>query len=383
MQVSLEFKEFWIPKQGLQDPVLQYLLSMILKEGCPDDSCEDGQRLLELSRELNVQPIVYEVLKTEATAEQSEQTWFQQLRIDSLKIAGACSLRQKTIQKLTQVLHQAGIKPILLKGPALAWTVYPQTHWRTSYDVDFLIHPSDWDAASDLMVEMGYQSHPCLNWGYLSYEKSFFPSDDYPEAPLIELHLRLNNRPDLCVFSYDELLKSADRISIHGEEILIPDKVEHFIYLCIHRIGHYPNDRRFAWVMDLALLSRQFTEDEWKKLIELSIQKRVSRIVKVCLDDVILVLQITIPDFVMHGISGEGSVNREPSSKYLHQRYSKIHDLFNRWLEIPTARRKLAYLLRWIFPPRSYMNKFYQSRYILLQHFERLYKGVRKYFGPT
>lgn len=360
--------------------MLRYVLSFLVKSDCPSLLGDHGDRILDQCKALNIQPIVYESLKADSGKDVNLSTWFQTLRVESLKIAGACSYRQQTIHRLAKALHRAGTKPILLKGPALAHTVYPHAHWRTSVDIDLLIDDSEWETANEVLLSLGYRSNPSLNWGYLSFEKSFIPSESYPEAPLVELHLRLNNRPALCVFSYQELLENAEQIAFLDEKVRIPNKMEHFVYLCVHRIGHFPEDRRFAWLMDLYFLSRTFSDQEWEQLVELADVKQVLSILRVCLEDLNHVLKLEIPDTVRRTLDKRSVDEGEESSRYLYQRYSKAHDLVNRWLEIPTTKTKLGYLRRWIFPPKSYMNASFKSKHGLLQHMERVLKGIRKYF---
>jgi hypothetical protein len=383
MHPKRNLKELWEPEQGLEDPVLQHALFYLHGDiEVPLSNC-DGDRFLDLCKKLNIQPIVYEKLKAGSKGSFVNEPWFTHLRLESLKIAGACAYRQQTLARVVGSMQQAGMKPILLKGPALGNTVYPRVHWRTSHDIDLLIDPEDWDSANECLTQLGYQSAPCLNWGYLSFEKCYSASENYPESPLIELHLRLNNRPLLCVFSYQELLEKAVKISIENEAVWIPDKVDHFIYLCVHRAGHFPQDRRFAWLLDLFYLGQSFSANDWQKVVELAIDKEVATILKVCLEDVNRVLKFGAPEKVMFDLQKQVASGRETSAGYLEQRYSKAHDLVNRWLEIPTAKAKFSYLWRWIFPPNSYMAASFQSKHTLLRHGERIVKGVRKYFGAA
>lgn len=376
-----DIKEPWEPERGLDDPVLMYVLSFLYDDTCISLPIFQGRKLLALCKELNIQPIVYEKLKSSSDDSLKDKPWFRALRVESLKIAGASSYRQQTIERVVGTLHQAGIKPILLKGPALGNTVYPRMHWRTSSDIDLLIDPKEWEVANESLIKLGYQSSPCLNWGYLSFEKSYTPTNYYPESPLIELHLRLNNRPLLCVFSYQELVENAVQTTIGNQVVWIPERIDHFIYLCVHRVGHFPQDRRFAWLLDLFYLSRSFSESDWQKVVDLALKKEVATILKICLDDLYLVFKISAPDAALAVLEKRVASGNEASVRYVRQRYSKAQDLLNRWLEIPSFRAKFAYLWRWVIPPKSYMSASFKSEHVLLQHVERFMKGIRKYFG--
>ena len=52
-------------------------------------------------------------------------------------------------------LHDAGIRPVLLKGPAIAERLYPDAP-RTYVDTDLLITPRDRDRAERVLAGLGY-----------------------------------------------------------------------------------------------------------------------------------------------------------------------------------------------------------------------------------
>ena len=68
--------------------------------------------------------------------------------------AAARAMRSgRQIQVVVDALEAAGIPSVLLKGPALARTVYPDPALRQSVDIDLLVRPGDVLAAEGAFQE--------------------------------------------------------------------------------------------------------------------------------------------------------------------------------------------------------------------------------------
>ena len=64
------------------------------------------------------------------------------------------------VTRICRVLHDANLEYLLLKGPALALSVYPKPSQRSSSDVDILVAGEDIEPACDALKSIGYR----LDW---------------------------------------------------------------------------------------------------------------------------------------------------------------------------------------------------------------------------
>jgi len=327
-------KEYWAPRTNAERVLMDRLVAFCWDDDCRELEILDGEVLLELCRRMNVQPIVYDLIQQYALSRIPHGPWFQTLRSEALKIAGSCAYQQHSIRTVTQAFRENGLQPILLKGPALATTVYPHQHWRTFQDIDLLIAPREWDQSVSLVESLGYASVPCLNWNYLSFEKSFHPIESLPESLSIELHSRLSNRTSLCVFDYAALAADAIRDSGDDLQAWIPHPIKHFIFVCLHRMGHHAVDRRFIWLLDMHYMVRSFGEGEWDALIQCAHQGRISQLLHRSLTDLQSVIPSPIPDRIFQALSNQPQEVTEPSAVYLRDDRSKWQDLWARWWEM-------------------------------------------------
>jgi hypothetical protein len=61
------------------------------------------------------------------------------------------------LEVVLAALTEAGLLTILLKGAALAYTLYPDPALRPMSDLDLLIHPQDLKQAVQVIQSMGYR----------------------------------------------------------------------------------------------------------------------------------------------------------------------------------------------------------------------------------
>ncbi len=64
------------------------------------------------------------------------------------------------LNRVLQHLHDVGLQVVVLKGAALAYTLYPDPACRTMRDIDLLVRKQDVNATVKALVELGYRTTP-------------------------------------------------------------------------------------------------------------------------------------------------------------------------------------------------------------------------------
>ena len=146
---------------------------------------------------------------------------------------------QRALDESVATLVQAGVQPMLLKGAALAVTVYPAFAERQMQDLDLLVRPDDADRAWKALLAAGWVVAG-------SGTRVPFFEQHHHRPPLLapwngharlELHTRLFHGGGPFAFSADDLRREAATISIGGHAALVPSLEYSLLYLCLH----------FAW----------------------------------------------------------------------------------------------------------------------------------------
>lgn len=191
---------------------------------------------------------------------------------------------ESELQKVLHALNEAGITVILMKGPVLAYTLYPRPQLRTYHDFDMLIHPHDLSRAHDLLVGMGYTFYEefranVINEKRTGYNYILKQADSWLEV-LVELHTAPHADEDDTVFDVQAWWANAQPVTVLGEQTLALRAEDHLLYLCWHYRFH--SFTRLLWLYDLAMLVRGSTLN-WQALLRQAKQLRLATTLYYCL----------------------------------------------------------------------------------------------------
>jgi len=192
-----------------------------------------------------------------------KQTWkslVQQRTMRSLK------LFEETLN-LINVLKEAGIEAIPLKGAFLGYQLYNDPGKRHFNDVDLLINPEDLEKVTEILANQGYQKvypAPLNERQFKTY--SFYKKDIGLRNPeknvFIELHYGFHVHRLLKKADEAALRQNRETIHIKNEPYQVLDAETTFFYLVFHGCLH--QYFRLFWLKDIA---------DWMQTHDLHYQK--------------------------------------------------------------------------------------------------------------
>jgi len=175
--------------------------------------------------------------------------------------------RVADLGRIGAAFDAAGIAYLVLKGPILAATVYPEPGTRTMLDVDLLVHDGEMARAVATLEALGYFI-PSKFAGVTMNAGDAPPMiNGQPGSPVIELHSLLDS-----VLDDDAALDAAwsNRRAINlGGGFLVPvlDRGEFFAHVVTHVSRHHRFEGELRSLLDVALLLRsQETDFDWETL---------------------------------------------------------------------------------------------------------------------
>src|SRR5665213_391827 len=159
-------------------------------------------------------------------------------------------------------LAAANTEVVLLKGAALALTVYGSFVARPMSDVDLLVPLDDALRARDALLAAGWTSGPG--------QQSEFYEGHHHLAPLIdglgtgtslELHTSLFFEGHPFALTSDDIRARAERVTVHGRAVLVPSVHDQLLHLCLH----------FAW-------SHMMATGSWRAFRDLDALLKTERV---------------------------------------------------------------------------------------------------------
>ncbi len=175
-----------------------------------------------------VAPLVAYVIRPHATGDQ--RTWCDQLLLHSWR---RHSRMLAQLRFVADLLSEAGVPAISLKGPALAERHYnPAFLRKPAADLDFAVRAVDLDSACGALTEAGYMTEmPAAE----ALARSHHVILAHPSRPRVELHFRLSHMS--MGISVDEFFERAVPIGLpDGRDILVLGPADQLLHLILHLV---------------------------------------------------------------------------------------------------------------------------------------------------
>jgi hypothetical protein len=257
----------------------------------------------------------------------------------------------------------AGVPVLVMKGTALAYSVYPQPAQRMRGDTDLLIHHTDLPRARAMLRQCGFTRAT----GYL-YQENWECETDRQFRHCIDLHWQVLNVPVLRgLIGVDEAFAESVMLPRLAEHARASDPVGLFLHNCFNQAWHedygvwldektLATGQRLMWAMDNNLLGNRFDMSDWDRLASRAIERGFATI---CLHGVELArdrMGLAVPDEI---IARLGAAHASEQNTGLLRSASPMTMVKANLAEIDNWRDWLAYLWIVMFPPREHMQQKY------------------------
>src|SRR5207247_772426 len=148
--------------------------------------------LVEEARRDDLLPLIARGLRRTGDA-----SWTESLRREAHDVAGRQAalehFQRLELVRLLDGLAAAAVRPLLMKGAALAYTVYPDSSLRPHNDVDLFVCDDHRHRASRALPGLGY-TEGCQGGGDLSFSQAHYGFlDRYGVRHTCDLHWRIAN----------------------------------------------------------------------------------------------------------------------------------------------------------------------------------------------
>ena len=226
----------------------------------------DLTRLLELSREHHVLPLVFEAVYTCPAAKDLDPGRYAMYRSVCVHSIMTQALKTEEFLELYAQWRQAGLKPLVVKG-LICRQLYPMPDSRFSGDEDVFSGPDQFKACQKIMLSAGLE--PC-GTGLDTYEIPFRREG----SPLyIELHKALFPQ-DSDIFGdcnrfFDSVFERSVEVDVQGAVLYTLCPTDHMLYLIVHAYKHFLHSGfGIRQVCDMILYANAYgAQVDWKYVL--------------------------------------------------------------------------------------------------------------------
>ncbi len=263
--------------------------------------------------------------------------------------------RREEIVGVLTACASAGIEPVLLKGTALAYTVYEWPACRPRLDTDLIIRVEDVEATRALLRRRGYAS--AVHCEDLFRQFEVHKTDDLGIEHVFDVHWKISTQPVFGdVLSYDELRARAVAAPALGPAAWVPCTPHALMLACVHPVMHHRNIERVLWIYDIHLLASALSRGERETFVDEARRKRVASI---CARGLRVAHEKFLTAAATPLIDGLGSAAIEASADYLDERRRWHDDVLSSLRNLPTVSDRLGLLKEIAFPNPEYILASY------------------------
>ncbi len=261
----------------LSDDLLSYVLSLLKDEPIysPQVSITQWTELFRILKPHWIVPLLYwhvgrlpDEFRPPEPILDGMRTRFQWSRT-------RCFHMERQLGEILGAFKEKGVRALVLKGPALGRTVYPDPALRPGSDLDLLVRPEQFIKAREIFKKAGYRCESELFEIY----KNFHCEEDFTSRANSRVIRSVCLHWDVHDFfgkkrgnRAEEFFQKAVEIDAANLSFEAMHQVDALILAALHLIMTHNQDMRLIWIYDIALLARNLVvPEDWEILKERSL----------------------------------------------------------------------------------------------------------------
>jgi putative nucleotidyltransferase-like protein len=169
--------------------------------------------------------------------------------------------RQRALTELLDQLFEHDIRVLVIKGAALAWTLYDAPTDRPRHDADLFVHRGQVDDAEAVLCGLGYRRAAEPDQQVATAQRHYTPPSASGDA--IDLHWRVANpRVFDRVLAFDDAWSRSIPVAALGNNARTLGWADTLLLACVHRVAHHVDADPEArpWLQDIDRLVRRLDQ---------------------------------------------------------------------------------------------------------------------------
>ena len=266
-------------------------------------------------------------------------------------------LRLAEMRRVIEALGTAGVRAVILKGSALAYSHYPEPWCRTRADLDLLVARHHRADAARVLQAAGYVPGDLVSGTWLM-QQDLWERELAPGAvQMVDVHVEFTNRAFFAMRCPAEIsLTRAVPAPFAGRYGWQLDPADALVFSCVHRVAHHSRDARLIWTSDVARQASACTAEDVDGVVTRASAQGVAAICAQELETARAVWGGHTGAFaapVIEALRVAGA--REASRAFLAQGRGPAGDLWLDLTALPAWGDRARLVAEHLFPPRAFM----------------------------
>ena len=289
----------------LPDELLTYVKSILRDESplAPAATVEEWSSLLTFLRANWMVPFAYRKIGSLPQQCQPPAAITDEMRQAFLLSVVRSLHMERQLQEIMEAFQEQSVRVLVLRGPALAFSLYPDPAMRASSDLDLLVMPKNVVQARGILEGLGYT---CMAKRF-EVARDFFREECFIDQknsgnkfPVDlhwvhwELHPFFKGSEKVEI---EDLFQRAWKVETPTLTFKTLHPVDYLIHSAIHLVMIHRMEMRLSWIYDAALLAQHLqVPADWQTLQERSIAWRARLPLERCLKMAQVWAGLELPD---------------------------------------------------------------------------------------
>jgi hypothetical protein len=270
------------------------------------------------------------------------------------------ALREREVRRVLATLHDAGVRALLVKGTAMAYTAYETPEQRPRVDTDVLVVHADLEGAVRALESLGY-SRTAQNVGQLvSHQVALARLDAHGVWHAVDLHWKIANPQVFAnLLPIEELAAASTPLAALGPHARTLSDVHALVVATVHLAAHHTHQVRLIWLYDLHLLCRRLTPQQFGEVVALV---KARGLATVCANSLHLArrwFDTPVPAESLAALDAVDATTEEPA-RYAAGSAGRLATLMSDLRVLPSWRARGRLLYEHAFPPADFMLRSYR-----------------------
>jgi hypothetical protein len=334
--------------------------------GRPPIDPADCSRFLDAAVSHRVRPLLAWALR-QAGALDSWPADVRRALTDAERAEAALEVvRRQQLCGVVRAFDAANVPVLLIKGAALAYSIYPEPWLRPREDTDLLVDPADVDRADQALAASGYRAAVRQSGRFVSHQRLYVRAEAHGRRDAFDLHWKIANPAAFAdLLSAGDLLRDSATIAIDRAVVRIPSTAHSLLLACWHRVSHHADREDLLWLYDVHLLTSRRTAADAAVVIDIARRTGTGAI---CARGVRLAAErfASGPAPLAAELDRADGPTPSAAAAYL-ARDARPVDLLTADLKaLPDWGSRARLLKEHLFPPAAYMHETYGRSSMLL-----------------
>ena len=263
-------------------------------------------------------------------------------------------LLERRLVEVNAALTAEGIEFVVLKGPAIAHTCYPDPAWRPFSDLDLLVRRDQWTKVCELLATLGYRRE--LPEPRPGFDVRFGKAVTFnSEEGTIDLHSTLASGSFGVWIDPDVLFERTETLQLGGAKLKRLDDTMLLLHACVHAsLGWAPP--LLLPLRDILQISSTLTID-WVRFSDAATRWHLDPVLQHAFGTATRVLSIAPPAQTEHWLElTVGRRERLILDAYTTERRARGGMTLAMLRALPGVRSKAAYTRSLLLPNKEFLR---------------------------